>query len=66
MPAGWAAAGGLLAASRFGFGEWGWGYWGGGVAAAGGALFVGGWIRILANRVGPTRFSWRLVSYSWR
>jgi hypothetical protein len=47
VPAGWAALGGLVAACRLGFGEWGWDYWGGGVAAAGGALFIGGWFRVV-------------------
>ncbi len=47
VPRWWAVAGGLLMASRLGFGEWGWMYWGGGVAVAGGALFVGGWVRVL-------------------
>jgi hypothetical protein len=47
LPRWWAVCGGLLMASRMGFGEWGWSYWGGGVAAAGGALFIGGWARTL-------------------
>jgi hypothetical protein len=46
LPRWWAICGGLLMASRLGFSEWGWGYMGGGVAAAGGALFLGGWIRV--------------------
>jgi hypothetical protein len=47
LPRWWAVCGGLLMASRLGFSEWGWNYWGGGVAAAGGALFIGGWTRVL-------------------
>jgi hypothetical protein len=47
LPRWWAACGGLLMASRLGFSDWGWNYWGGGVAAAGGALFMGGWARAL-------------------
>jgi hypothetical protein len=47
LPRWWAVCGGLLMASRLGFGQWGWSYWGGGVAVAGGALFVGGWARTL-------------------
>jgi hypothetical protein len=45
VPAQWAVVGGLLMAARLCLGYWGWSYWGGGVAAAGGALFVGGWAR---------------------
>jgi hypothetical protein len=45
VPRGWALVGGTLVAFQLGFGEWGDSYWGGGVAAAGGALFVGGWVR---------------------
>jgi hypothetical protein len=47
LPRWWAVCGGLLMASRLGFSDWGWNYWGGGVAAAGGALFIGGWARVL-------------------
>jgi hypothetical protein len=47
VPRWWAVLGGLLMASRLGLGEWGWCYMGGGVAAAGGALFIGGWSRVL-------------------
>jgi hypothetical protein len=47
VPRGWALAGGLIVASRLGFGKWGWDYWGGSVAFAGGALFIGGWLRLL-------------------
>jgi hypothetical protein len=52
VPRSWALAGGLIIASRLGFSKWGWNYWGGGVAFAGGALFVGGWLRLL-RRPGP-------------
>jgi hypothetical protein len=45
LPRNWALAGGLIMATRLGFSEWGWCYMGGGVAAAAGALFVGGWAR---------------------
>jgi hypothetical protein len=47
VPGRWALVGGLIMASRLGFSEWGWCYMGGGVAAAAGALFVGGWARCL-------------------
>jgi hypothetical protein len=46
VPAGWAAVGGLLLAARLATTQWGWEYMGGGVAAAGGALFLGGWTRL--------------------
>ena len=52
VPRWWAVLGGVLMASRLGFGEWGWFYMGGGVATAGGALFIGGWVRVL-NRQHP-------------
>src|SRR5262249_55577622 len=47
VPARWAAAGGLILVARLALGKWGWDYWGGSVAFAGGALFVGGWARVL-------------------
>jgi hypothetical protein len=47
VPRNWAALGGVMMASRLGFSKWGWDYWGGGVAFAGGALFIGGWMRLL-------------------
>jgi hypothetical protein len=54
VPRGWALGGGLLMASRLGLGKWGWNYWGGSVAFAGGALFIGGWLRSLRKpRAGP-------------
>jgi hypothetical protein len=49
LPFVWAVIGGLLAASQLGFGVWGDCYWGGGVAAAGGAMFVGGWFRVMRH-----------------
>jgi hypothetical protein len=46
-PRRWATVGGLLMASWLGFSEWGWSYMGGGAAAAAGALFLGGWARVM-------------------
>jgi hypothetical protein len=47
VPRWWAIAGGLLMAVRLGLSKWGWNYWGGGVGFAGGALFIGGWARVM-------------------
>jgi hypothetical protein len=47
VPARWAFVGGLLMASRLGMSKWGWNYWGGGVGFAAGALFIGGWARVI-------------------
>jgi hypothetical protein len=47
VPRGWAVAGGLIMVSRLGLGKWGWNYWGGSVAFAGGALLIGGWLRLM-------------------
>jgi hypothetical protein len=47
VPRRWALAGGLIMATRLGLSKWGWVYWGGGVAFAAGALFIGGWMRVL-------------------
>jgi hypothetical protein len=52
VPRRWAVAGGLLAATRFGFiageapGYWSQSYWGGAVAMAGGAIAFGAWKRL--------------------
>jgi hypothetical protein len=47
VPRWWAVAGGLILVARLGLGKWGWNYWGGAVAFAGGALFIGGWVRVM-------------------
>lgn len=47
VPARWAVLGGLLTALQFGIvGPWAQSYWGGAVAAAGGALLLGGAVRV--------------------
>jgi len=58
MPPSWALLGSALAALRFGAASyWGQSFWGGALAAAGGALVLGGALRLLAHARAATRTS---------
>ncbi len=53
-PRRWALLGGVIAVVQFGFIEsWAQSYWGGAVAASGGALMIGGMLRLDASRQRP-------------